>query len=96
MLLSEQFTQLMEAIKTSKKEPSIKLAEFKSEIREMQKRATASVIKKVQLGQELYSFKTKNSSRWVVDEALFEAETEIDTVLPSSTILTSIKRHKIT
>ena len=63
MLLSEQFTQLMEAIKTSQKEPSIKLAEFKSEIREMQKRATASVIKKVQLGQEPYSFKTKNSSR---------------------------------
>ena len=89
----DNFTKLMEAIQASQTQLDLKLAKFKEELMENQEKAATSAVRKVR--QEPYAFKKKSHQEQFrtnekIDEALLEAETELESTGPAAS--SAVKR----
>ena len=89
------FTQLMNAIEESRTAIDTKLAAFKAELQDSQECAATSAARKV-VRQEPYSFKKKSHEEQHkvnqnINEALIEAESELETVPSDSSASSAVK-----
>ena len=91
---ADRFAQLMAAITGTQTRLDSKLAEFKKEIAESQERAATSAARKVQANKDTYIFKKKSHEEQYkansnIDEALHEAEIELEATVSSDPAATS-------